>query len=218
MVGERRFLARDASIPVLSHQKSPLDKHYPTHSIPLAPSHPSLSRSLLPILDGRYVSIVSEIGSDTGCIQCIWNLPVQKQYVLYLLYLEWSWIQSGCTVSVYPYLCISHLGRRSGDVGAERTSSSSIVRGARTARIQDTLCLKRKRTPPDRLHPVLRATQRGENRPRGQNTPRRYTGRVGAPDAAKRWAVGGAAAAPWRSTPRAGGRFNASRLKTAATP
>ena len=61
-------------------------------------------------LDGRYVSTVSETGPDTVCIHCIWNLLAQKQPVLYLLYLEQSWIQSRYSVSVDPYLCISHLG------------------------------------------------------------------------------------------------------------
>ena len=53
---------------------------------------------------------MSEIGADKGCVHCIWTLPVRKQPVLYLLYLEQSWIQSGYTVSAHPYLYISHLG------------------------------------------------------------------------------------------------------------
>ena len=55
------------------------------------------------VLDVRYVSTVSETGPDTVCIHCIWNLMPQKQPVLYLLYLEQSWIQSRYSVSVDPW-------------------------------------------------------------------------------------------------------------------
>ena len=71
---------------------------------------PPCLRTRSTTLDGKYVSTVSESGSDTGCIHCIWNLSARKQPVLYLLYLEQSWIQSGYSVSVDHYLCISHLG------------------------------------------------------------------------------------------------------------
>ena len=51
------------------------------------------AREEMPDLDDICVSTVSGAGSDTGCICCIWSQLAQKQSIMYLLYLEQSWIQ-----------------------------------------------------------------------------------------------------------------------------
>ena len=59
-----------------------------------------------------YVSTVSGVGSDTGCICCIWSQLAQRQSILYLLYLEQSWIQGRYNVYLPFYPHGLHLSSR----------------------------------------------------------------------------------------------------------